>query len=79
MQMLILDILEFSRITKSERKFIEVDLTKLLNEIKDDLKESLDKKNALMDVKANCVINIIPFQFYQVMQNLISNALKFSK
>ncbi len=79
MQTLIIDILAFSRVTKTERKFEEVDLNKLINEIIEDLKESIDEKKAIIETQHLININIIPFQFRQAIQNLIYNALKFSK
>ena len=43
-----------------------------------ELKEVIDQKNARIEIGAICDIKIIPFQFHQLMMNLIGNALKFS-
>ncbi len=40
---------------------------------------STAKTHASIEVKGNCEVKIIPFQFRQLMNNLIGNALKFSK
>lgn len=79
MQALIQDLLAFSRINAAERKFEKIDLKIIVDEIKNEFKEMIAEKQAVIDVTENCKVNIIPFQFRQLMQNLISNALKFSK
>jgi two-component system CheB/CheR fusion protein len=33
----------------------------------------------VIEVKKTCVVHIIPFQFRQLIRNIISNALKFSR
>jgi signal transduction histidine kinase len=39
----------------------------------------IEETNAIIETNELCTVNIIPFQFRQLMQNLLSNALKFSK
>jgi len=39
----------------------------------------IEEKNAKIDSSNLCTASIIPFQFRQLMYNLLSNALKFSK
>jgi light-regulated signal transduction histidine kinase (bacteriophytochrome) len=79
MQMLIDDLLSFSSLTSAERKFEMQDLNIIIEKVKLELKESIEEKNATIEVGDLCPVNIIVFQFHQLMQNLISNALKFSK
>ncbi len=50
----------------------------IIDEVKAELKESIAQKQAVIEVASSCEINIIPFQFRQLMHNLISNAIKFS-
>ncbi len=78
MQTLIQDLLAFSRLSTADRKFVTTDLNKIIEEVKKDLKEAIAEKHAIITVKEICEVKIIPFQFRQLMQNLISNALKFS-
>lgn len=78
MQTLIEDLLAYSRTNSSERKFVYTDLNKILNEVKEDLKEELISKKAVLETDVICTLSIIPFQFRQMMHNLISNSLKFS-
>ena len=79
MQTLINDLLAYSRTTATERKFENRDLNKIVKEVMAALKEDLQEKNATIEVNKLCMANIIPFQFRQLLQNLIANSLKFSK
>ncbi|MEQ1584813.1 MAG: ATP-binding protein, partial [Cyclobacteriaceae bacterium] len=79
MQVLIQDLLAFSRISTAERKFESIDLGQLVEEVKDEFKERIEETKAVVDVNGVGKVNVIPFQFRQVLQNLMSNAFKFSK
>ncbi len=78
MQQLIEDLLSFSRLHIAERRFENTNLNKIVEEVKTELKETIEEKHATIDATQLCQVNIIPFQFRQLMHNLISNALKFS-
>ncbi len=79
MQQLIEDLLSFSRINSTEHKFEKTELNIIIEEIKTELKDTIEEKNGIVETGELCVANIIAFQFRQLMYNLISNALKFSK
>jgi two-component system, chemotaxis family, CheB/CheR fusion protein len=78
MQILIQDLLAFSRLNMADRKFEITDLNISIEEVKNELKDTIAEKNVVIEVKETCDVKIIPFQFRQLMHNLISNALKFS-
>ena len=78
MQQLIEDLLEFSRISTSEDKFEKTDISQIIEDVKTELKDTITEKRATFSVPALIEARIIPFQFRQLMYNLISNALKFS-
>jgi PAS domain S-box-containing protein len=78
MQTLINDLLTYSRTNTSEHKFEKTRLDKIIDEVREDLKEDLIEKQATVEATELCSINVIPFQFRQMMNNLIGNALKFS-
>jgi two-component system CheB/CheR fusion protein len=78
MRQLIQDLLAFSRISVAERTFKTTDLNIIIEEVKKEFKEAMAEKKAVIEVKEICDVHIIPFQFRQLMHNLISNALKFS-
>jgi signal transduction histidine kinase len=79
MQQLIEDLLAFSRISTTEHKFQETDLQIIIEDVKSELKDAIQEKHAIIEVTEICHANIIHFQFRQLMYNLISNALKFSR
>lgn len=79
MQRLIEDLLTYSRTNTAEKKFEEVNLTELVNEIKADLKESIESKRATISVAPLPTLPVIKFQFAQLITNIFTNALKFSK
>ncbi len=78
MQTLIRDLLTYSRTSVAERGYETTDLNKILDEVKEDLKEDLQNKHASIEATGLCELDIIPFQFRQLMNNLIGNSLKFS-
>jgi light-regulated signal transduction histidine kinase (bacteriophytochrome) len=78
MRQLIEDLLVYSRTNIAERKFEKIDLNRIIEEVKAELKENIEEKHAIIEATEICEINIIPFQFRQLMHNLLRNALKFS-
>ncbi|WP_394773447.1 PAS domain-containing protein [Flavobacterium sp.] len=79
MQTLINDLLSYSRTNIQERKFEKVNLSQIIDEVKEDLKEELEQKEAIIETNKTGDVSIIPFQFRQLLYNLTSNSLKFSK
>jgi signal transduction histidine kinase len=78
MQQLIDDLLAFSRINTTDHKFENTELGLIVEEVKTELKDTIQEKHATIETTELCAANIITFQFRQLMYNLISNALKFS-
>lgn len=79
MQTLIDDLLTFSRVTRTGEGFIEVDLHEQIQKILEDLELAIEKKNATIDIIVNHKIEAVPGQIRQLFQNLISNAIKFTR
>lgn len=77
MQKLIVDLLAYSRTNTVEGKFETVHLANIIKEVEANLREELTEKNAVLDISTLCETNVIPFQFRQLLYNLISNSLKF--
>jgi light-regulated signal transduction histidine kinase (bacteriophytochrome) len=78
MRQLIEDLLVYSRTNIAERKFEKIDLNTIIEEVKVELKENIEEKHAIIEATEMCEMNVIPFQFRQLMHNLLRNALKFS-
>jgi signal transduction histidine kinase len=78
MRRLIESLLVFSHTKEADRKFERTHLSVLLDDIKAEMSDMLEARKAKIDCEDLCEANIIPFQFTQLLYNLISNALKFS-
>ena len=78
MQTLINDLLAYSRTNTTQRKFVNSDLNQVVKEAMEMLKEEVQDRDAIIEIQNLCEVNIIPFQFRQLIQNLVSNSLKFS-
>jgi two-component system CheB/CheR fusion protein len=79
MQTLIEDMLAYSRAKSGERNFEITALNPEIKEVINDFKEALAEKKAVVKVMPLGRATIIPFQFAQVISNLFTNSLKFSK
>lgn len=80
MSVLIRDLLTYSRLSKGRQTARQsLDLNGLVNEVLEDLELAIQDKNALIDVGSLPTLIGDPLQLRQVFQNLLSNALKFTK
>jgi PAS domain S-box-containing protein len=77
MQTLINDLLAFSRVIRSSQPFVPVNLGAVTKEVLNDLEVRIEKNGARVDVGELPTVNGDPTQIRQLMQNLLSNALKF--
>ncbi len=78
MAALVNDLLSFTRLS-SESKFERGDLNHIVAEVLSDLELVIAEKDALVKVDELPVVEMVPGYMRQVFQNIISNALKFSK
>ncbi len=79
MQNLIQDVLNFSRITKVEEAFTEVDLNKILEHLKTDFELLLQEKQVVIHHPILPKIMGIPLQLTQLFSNIISNSIKYNE
>lgn len=79
MQTLISDLLSFSKLNNVEKKFETTDLNNLIRIVKSNLADVIEEKQATFEISDFCEVDVIVFQFKQLLSNLITNALKFSR
>lgn len=79
MQILIEGLLMFSRVTTKGQPFVRVDLAAITRDVLSDLEVRIQESGGQVEIDKLPVLDADPLQMRQLMQNLISNALKFSQ
>jgi light-regulated signal transduction histidine kinase (bacteriophytochrome) len=79
MRILIEDLLQYSRTTKTEKVFEHSNLNDLLDNAIIDLAQFIEEKKATITNQTLPELKVIPFQIQQLFMNLINNSLKYSK
>lgn len=79
MRQLINDLLSYSRVTTNASPMANVDLRDVLGGVLSDLQIRLEETHATVNYKEFPIIEADALQMRQLLQNLIGNALKFSK
>lgn len=77
MQVLITDLLIYSRVTRGELSLEPTDLGAVLNQALIDLSITIQQSNALIATDPLPTVKANPSQMGQLLQNLITNAIKF--
>jgi signal transduction histidine kinase len=79
MQALIENLLALSRISESARPFVAVDLEATAREVVSDLEIAIEESEARISIAGLPTVTGDALQLRQLLQNLISNALKFAR
>jgi light-regulated signal transduction histidine kinase (bacteriophytochrome) len=79
MQKLIDALLNYSRTNTDEKIFFKRNLNELVNDALQQHKERIEGTMAVIEIGKLPEIQVIPHQFIQLIENMISNALKYSK
>lgn len=79
MRRLLDDLMSFVRLEQPEDAFADCDLTVMLGEIQQDVDSTLREKHAVLEFGTLPVIPAHPSMLRLLLQNLISNGLKFQK
>ncbi len=79
MRTLITDLLTFSRLAARARPFETVDLNKAVRDVLSDLEVSIGENDVEVQVETLPKLQADPTQIRQLLQNLISNAVKFRR
>jgi light-regulated signal transduction histidine kinase (bacteriophytochrome) len=77
MSALIEDLLVFSRVTTHTRPFQRLDLTRVAEDVTQDLETVIAEAGATVRISPLPAIDADPLQMRQLLQNLVSNAIKF--
>jgi PAS domain S-box-containing protein len=77
MQTLIKYLLAYSRINRTKKDFVPVDLNETMNKVLEDLEERITESKIEIAVDKLPTVKAIPFQMEQLLNNLISNAIKY--
>lgn len=77
MRQIILDLLDFSRVGKTEERLEEIDFNEVIEEILSLYKKNIKEKKAKIDLEVMPVMHAFRSPVRQVFQNLISNGLKY--
>ncbi|HEY4208784.1 MAG TPA: chemotaxis protein CheB [Puia sp.] len=79
MRSLVIDILNFSRLSAEKFYFRRTDMNKFMNDLLEDFEVSIREKEADIIVPEMPELDIMPGQFRQALHNLLGNALKFTR
>ncbi len=79
MQILINDLLTYSRVISKAQPFTAVNLNDIVHDVLSDLEIKIEETNAQIHVDDLPAIEADSLQMRQLFQNLIGNALKFSR
>jgi signal transduction histidine kinase len=79
LQNLIKDILTYSRLTNAQTFFTNTDLNEIIDQILIDFEMKIKQLGAKISVAELPHIVVNPVQIQQLFQNLVSNALKFTR
>jgi light-regulated signal transduction histidine kinase (bacteriophytochrome) len=78
MAQLIRDVLNYSRLTKSDNNFEPTDLRYTLQQVLLDIELTVEERKAVITVAELPTISAVSQQMYQLFYNLLNNALKFN-
>ena len=79
MRRLITDLLTFARVTSKAQPFVRVELGDMVRDVLTDLDVAIEQSGAHITVGELPALEADPTQLRQLVQNLLSNALKFRR
>ncbi|MDX6305485.1 MAG: two-component system, LuxR family, sensor kinase FixL [Blastocatellia bacterium] len=79
MQILITDLMTFSRVETKTQNFVAVDLGVIAREVSADLETNIEQTGGRVEIGELPTIDADPVQLRQLLQNLIGNSLKYCR
>ena len=79
MQILIDDLLTYSRVTSAAKPFLPTDLNQVVKDVLSDLEIRIEQSKARIDIEDLPTVDADALQMRQLLQNTIANALKFHR
>jgi len=79
MQLLIQDILTFSKISSREKEFVDCDLNALLHEVLTEFESAVKEKDVTFEIGTLPQLKVNPGLMRPLFFNLISNSLKYTR
>lgn len=79
MHTLINDLLAYSRVTTKAQPFESADLNNTVSEVLSDLETRIEESKGIVETQSLPIVDADGIQMRQLFQNLIANALKFSR
>ncbi len=79
MQVLIDDLLKYSRVGRVQNGFEQINLNQLVGTVLVDMETTIEESGATVEVGSLPIIEGEPTQLRQLFQNLLSNAIKFRR
>ncbi|HEV2483733.1 MAG TPA: ATP-binding protein [Puia sp.] len=79
MQRLIQALLQYSRLTISDVRFVPTDLNALVQEVRNSLAETIEENKATVVISALPEVAVVPHQMSQVFSNILLNSIKYKR
>jgi len=79
MQNLITSLLNYSRTNTAEIVYTPTDLNVILEEVKNNLSELFEEHYEILKTSSLPVLDVIPYQFSQLLFNILTNSIKYKK
>jgi PAS domain S-box-containing protein len=79
MRILIDNLLEFSRTTRSSRQFEHCDLNAIIQQVRTDLELKIEDTGTEIKIQTLPTVEAVPTEMSQLFNNLISNSIKFRR
>ncbi|MDV6169706.1 ATP-binding protein [Flavobacterium sp. DG1-102-2] len=78
MQTLLADILKYTKLRNTDGAFEPVDVNKLIEELRDEMAETLNEKGTVIYDEELPKVKGVPFLLKQLLSNLIANSIKYA-